>query len=370
MPARATRSTRPRAAGLLALAALALAACNRPPPAPEPVRPAIVARAEAGRADREVSFSGELRARHESQLAFQVAGKVARRLVDAGARVEAGQVLATLDPDDLQLALGAAEAAVASARADAGLAQSERDRHAALLERQLIGAAQFEARETALAAAQARLDQALAQRAAQRNQLDYAQLRADRAGVVTRIDAEVGQVVAAGQVVAILAQDGGIEVEIALPESQVGRLRVGDPAQVELWSDADRRLDGSIREIAPDADPASRTFRTRVALGQPAADLALGLTARVRFAQAGAGHLRVPLTALHRDNGDAAVWRVDPETATVHLRPVQVAGFDEDGVDIAAGLDPGDWLVVAGVHLLHEGQRIRAIDPDNRPVRF
>jgi len=352
------------------LAVLVLAGCSRPAPPPEPPRPAIVARADAGESGRAVYFSGELRARHESQLAFQVGGKVARRLVDAGARVAAGQVLATLDPDDLPLNLAAAEAAVASARADAELARSERERHAGLLARQLISAAQFEAKETALAAAQARLDQAQAQRAVQRNQLDYTQLRADRAGLVTRIEAEAGQVVAPGQVVAVLAQEDEIEVEIALPEAQVSRLRVGDPAQVSLWSDADQRIAGSIREIAPDADPASRTFRTRVRLEQPPAGLALGLTARVRFDQAGAGHLRVPLTALHRDNGDAAVWRVDPDTGAVHLRAVEVAAFDEHGVDIAAGIAPDDWLVVAGVHLLHEGQRIRPIDPDNRPVRF
>lgn len=357
-----------RIAATALLASLALSACSRPPPPPEPVRPAIVARADAGGQSRNVFYSGELRARHESRLAFQVGGKVARRLVDAGSRVEPGQVLATLDPDDLRLGLSAAEAAVASARAEAELARSEHDRHAGLLARQLISAALFEAKESALAAAQARLEQAQAQRAVQRNQLAYAQLRADRAGVVTRVDAEVGQVVAPGQVVAVLAQEDELEVEIALPEAQVARLQVGDPAEVSLWSDADQRIAGAIREIAPDADPASRTFRARVRLDDPPAGLALGLTARVRFQQAGRGHLRVPLAALHRDNGDAAVWRLDPEAGTVHLRAVEVAGYDEDGVDIAAGLAATDWLVVAGVHLLHEGQRIRPIDRDNRPI--
>lgn len=360
----------PFALGLGLLAAL-LAGCSGGDPVPEPVRPAVLARPVAAAASASAWFSGDVRARHESQLGFQVGGKIARRLVDVGARVQAGDVLVELDPADLRLQLDAARAAQAAAQADATLAQSERDRFAALLERQLISASQFEAEDTGLAAAQARLAQAQAQLAVARNQLDYAGLRADRAGTVTTIQAEAGQVVVPGQVVATLAQDGEREVEIALPEGQLGDYPTGSAAVVSLWSAPDTVLAGTLREIAPDADSASRSYRARVSIADPDDLVSLGQTARVRFDRTGApGRLAVPLTALHVRDQAPAVWVFDPGTGQVALRPVEVAGYREDAVELAGGLTSADWLVVAGVHRLHEGQVVRPIDADGRPIAF
>jgi multidrug efflux system membrane fusion protein len=355
----------------LGLGATLLAGCNGAEPVPEPVRPAVVARPVAAAATTSAWFSGDVRARHESQLGFRVGGKISRRRVDVGARVQAGDVLVELDPADLGLELDAARAAVASAQADATLAQAERDRFAALLDRQLISASQFEAQDTGLAAAQARLQQAQAQLAVTRNQLGYARLSADRAGTVTSIQAEAGQVVAPGQVVATVAQDGDREVEIALPEGQLGDYPTGTAAVVSLWSAPGTQLAGTLREVAPDADSASRSYRARVSIADPDGVVALGQTARVRFDRAGAaGRLAIPLTALHVRDDDPAVWLFDPGTGQVALRPVEVATYREDTVELAGGLEPAQWLVVAGVHRLHEGQVVRAIDADGRPIPF
>lgn len=336
---------------------------------PEPIRPAVVAHPSSAQSLNPTFFSGDVRARHESQLGFRVAGKIERRRVDVGNRVDAGQVLAVLDPADLRLDLAASDAAVTAAQADLDFAQAERDRYAALLDRKLISASQFQTQETALASARARLDQARAQHEVSRNQVGYAELRADRSGTITAIQAETGQVVAAGQIVATLAQDGEREIEIALPEADVSRYPVGTRATVSVWSAPDRRYTGSVREVSPDADSASRTYRARVRLDEPDDVVQLGMTARVRFENdAAVARLALPLTALHARDEQPAVWIVDPDDATVTLQPVQVSAYRENAVELAGGIGMDALVVVAGVHKLHEGQTIRPIDRDNRPV--
>ena len=235
-----------------------------------------------------------------------------------------------------------------------------------MLERQLVSQSQFEAQRTALAAARARLEQAQAQQAAAGNQVGYAQLRADVAGTVTAITAEAGQVVAPGQVVAVLAQDGEREVEIALPEADLARYPAGTPAQVALWSTPERRLPAHVREVAPSADPASRTYRARVQLLASDDAVQLGMTARVFFDAGEQAALAVPLTALHALDGAPALWVVDPATNAVSLTPVEVLAWREDTVEIAGGIDVDDLVVVAGVHKLYPGQVVRPVDRDNR----
>lgn len=360
---------RPLALAAVLLINALLAGCGSEAAAPAPVRPAIVAYPATTTSAQSTWFSGEVRARHESQLGFRVGGKIERRLVDSGARVEAGQVLAMLDPNDLRLALAASEAAVAAARADVELAQAEHDRATAVRERGLISQSQFDAQRTALASATARLEQAEARLAVDRNQLGYAELRADRAGIVTSINAEAGQVVVAGQTVAALAQDGEREIEIALPEGELSGYAVGTKANVALWSTPDDQYPGEIREIAADADAASRTYRARVRLLTQDAAIQLGMTARVRFvSDLHDSPLSIPLTALHAEGEKPAVWRVDPATGQVSLHPIVVAAYRETAVEVASGLDQDDLIVVTGVHKLHEGQTVRPVDRDNHPI--
>lgn len=343
-----------------------MAACGGTEPDTPLPRPAVVGQPQPARSGAGFVYSGRVRARHESPLAFRVPGKIERRLLDVGARVEPGDVLAQLDAADLDLQLAAARAAAASAQAEAALAHAEYERAAALLERQLISRSAYEAAQTARTAAQARRQQARAQLDAAQNQAGYTQLRADRAGVLSSIQAEAGQVVAAGQVIAVVAGDGELEVEFSVPEAQRAAFRTGMAATVSLWAEQERRYQGRLREISPDAQAGSRTYSARVALANADAAVELGMTAQVAFAAAGEPRLAVPLTAIQGRELQPAVWRVDPDSLQVRLQPVQVAAWREDEAEISAGLSLSDWLVLVGGHQLHEGQVIRPIDAGNR----
>jgi len=189
--------------------------------------------------------------------------------------------------------------------------------------------------------------------------------------VIASRQVEVGQVVAAGQTVFTLAASGGREVAITLPEARIREFRVGQPAQVELWSAPGQRLPARIREIAPAADPQTRTYLARVALDADAASsVDLGQSARVYVQAEGAdASLVVPLPAVQRAAGGAtSVWVVDPKTSTLRLRPVQLGPFGENSVPVLKGLNASDWIVAAGGHLLREGQKVVAVDRNNRPV--
>ena len=354
---------------VLLLPAVLLAAGCRDEAPQAPPRPVLVATPGDATAGT-VAFAGEVRAREETVLAFRVGGKLVSRRVDVGDAVGRGALLAELDPGDLRLQAGTVSAQLAAARAELGRASAERARFASLAGDQLVSRSARDAREAEHAVALGQARAARANLAAARNQEAYAKLRAPADGVIALRHAEAGQVVAAGQPVFTLAADGPREVAIALPESRIDRFSVGQPARVELWNARDKSLQGRIREIAPAADPATRTYAARVALlGR--ADAGLGQSARVFFAagESDAATLSVPLAALQRsDDGGTAVWVVEPRTHALHLQPVQAGAYGEDRVPILRGLSAGDWIVAAGGHLLREGQVVRPLDRDNRPL--
>ena len=356
-----------RPLGSLLLSALLLSACAGTEPTQVVARPAMVVQAGAAAVSAS-AFAGEVRARHEPVLAFRIAGKLAKRHVDVGARVQAGQVLAELDPADVALQLEAARAQQASAEADLALARAELERHRSLFERQLISRSLFETREAAFNASQARLRQAKAQAAASGNQASYAQLRAPSAGVIAQRLAEAGQVVAAGQTVFVLAVDGEREVAISVPEQSAAAFAPGRDLLVELWAAPGKRFAGRLREISPAADAASRTYAARVSLGEAEQALELGQSARVYALDATVAALALPLSALHAKDGQPAVWLVDPHTSRVRLTPVQIGAYRETDVPVTAGIAASDWVVAAGVHLLRDGQLIKPIDSKNRAL--
>lgn len=326
----------------LALLALLFAACDKAPPPPAP--PAMVKTLVVGEAPTTVrSYSGEVRARHETPLAFRIGGKLMERRVDVGAKVSRGDTLARLDPADVALQAGQAEAQRRQALADA---KRTRDLHA----RNFVSAAALDAKETALAAADAQAGIA-------RNQAAYATLSADQAGVVAAVLAEPGQVVTAGQPVLRLARDGEREVAIAVPETAVTGLKVGQAAEVRLWSGGNA-YPGRLRELSPAADPATRTYAARISILDVDADVVLGMTATVSFPVGGATAPTVPLAALFQQGQGFAVWTVGPDNV-LSLKPVQVAGYTDAGATIADGLQPGERIVAAGVHKLTAGQRVR-----------
>jgi multidrug efflux system membrane fusion protein len=346
---------------------LALVACGKDEPEEGPARPAMVVQPGAAGAAAS-AYPGEVRAQHEPALAFRIGGKISRRLVDVGDRVKAGQALAELDAADVGLQLEAARAQLASAESDLALADSELERYKSLLDRQLVSRSLYDARVSAQQAAQARVRQAKAQAAVSGNQATYAVLRASKSGVIAQRQAEAGQVVAAGQTVFVLAEDGEREVAISVPEQSAADFVPGRELLVELWSAPGKRFPGRLREIAPAADPQARTFAARVSFDAGAGRAEIGQSARVYALADDSQALAVPLSALHEKDGQPALWVVDPATAKVSLREVKVGPYGEVSVPVLAGLEPGEWVVAAGVHLLLEGQRIKPIDRENRPV--
>ena len=355
-----------RAAPLLLVLLVLLGGCARPEAAPV-VRPAIVTQAAGGGQAYE-AYAGEVHAREEPPLAFRIAGKIARRLVDAGAHVQSGQALAELDSADVRLGSDASGAQLAVAQSDQALARAELQRYKELADRQLVSRSLFETRQAAYRAAAFRVQQARAQAAASGNQVAYAVLRAPRTGVISQRLAEAGQVVAAGQPVFVLAVDGAREVLISVPEQSLGRFQLGRDLSVELWTAPGKRFPGRLRELSPSADPVTRTYAARVSFDPQGTAVDLGQSARVYAPDAAGAAMRLPLSALTQKQGRPAVWVVDPRSARVHLTPVVIGAFAEDGVPVRSGIAPTDWVVAVGAHLLLEGEKVTAIDRNNRPV--
>jgi membrane fusion protein, multidrug efflux system len=342
--------------------ALCLSACSKEPPRVEDVRPVHVVEVKLDGSGTQTTYTGDVRARYETALSFRVAGKIVERKVEVGSRVTRGELLARLDPSDYQLNIEAANSQLAAARSDFAQAQDELKRFRDLYEKKFISAAEFDRRQTAFDVAKARLEQAQAQLGVTRNQSAYTSLRADHAGIVTAIAVEVGQVVTAGQTVMRVARPEEMEVVVAVPESKLDDLRAATQVLTTLWAEPETRFKGRIRETSPSADPVTRTYSIKVTILDPSPKVQLGMTANV-FLGSGVAEpvIRLPLTALFQQGDKGAVWIVDPKTGVVALTPVQVTRYTQDGVEIAAGLKPGDLVVRAGVHKLHPGQKVRVL---------
>lgn len=351
--------------------ALLLAACSRPEAPREPLRAVKLITATRQSVSAQEGYAGEVRARTESRLGFRVGGKLVQRPVEVGQRVRPGQVLARLDGQDLALAAQASQAQVVAAQTQRDLAAADFKRFSDLKAQGFVSGAEIERRQAALDAAEAALRQARAQGAVQGNQAGYATLLADGPGVVVAVEAEVGQVVAAGSPVVRVARDGARDAVIAVPEDRVAGLRVGQPAQVRPWRPGPAEappLAAQVREIAASADAATRTFQVKLAL-PPDAPVVLGATVAVAFeaspgatAAGPATALRLPTSAVVRAAGGSstrsAVWVFDPANGTVSMRPVEVAGADGNDLIVTAGLQDGEEVVVAGGHMLSPGQKV------------
>lgn len=335
-----------------------LTACSEAPmpPAPDPlVRTLKVGAGQTavdGAAGGLRTYSGEVRARGETTLGFRTAGKIVARFVEPGSIVKPGQALARLDPMDAGLQL-------AQADAQRQLAAAELARFKDLKARNYISASALDAKETAFKAAEAQAGLA-------RNQAAYTTLVADRAGVIGAVLAETGQVVSAGQAVFRLTPDGEREIAIALPESEVFGFKLGQAAQVQLWSadaDKDKPLVAKLREVSPVADPVTRTYAARVSLKDVDPRLPLGMSATVRFpSAAGQSLLRIPLTALYQQGDQPAVWKLGPD-GNVNLQRIKVSAYTDQAAVVSEGLVVGDEIVAAGVNRLAAGQKVRVAGP-------
>jgi RND family efflux transporter MFP subunit len=314
-------------------------------------------------------YAAEVRARIEARLGFRVGGKMLIRQAEAGQRVQAGQVLAEVDVQDYALAAQAAQAQVIGARTQRDLAAADFKRYEALLAQNFISAADLERRAAVLKAAQATLDQALAQAQSQTNQASYAKLVAPTAGVITGIEAEPGQVVSAGQPVVRFAQDGPRDAVFAVPEHVVGRLKMGQKMSASVGNTG-QTVQGQVREIGASADPVTRTFTVKLALVK-AESLPLGITLNVHAPQLAGSQsdvIKVPTNALRQEGTQTSVWVFDAQTSTVASQVVQVATADGNDVVIASGLKPGQQIVSTGVHVLSPGQKVSVFNANPAPT--
>lgn len=348
-------------ASLLSIALLAACTEAAEKKPPEDVRTVRVLKIGAAEAVRRIEYAGEVRPRHETRLGFRVPGKIVERRVEVGSRVKPGDVVARLDAADLALAEKTAAAQLAAVQAERDLAEADFRRYADLRAKSFISQAEYDRRANAFHTAESRLAAARAQQRQAANQVAYATLVADTAGVITAIEAEAGQVVAAGQAVARLARPGEKEVAFAVPESQ--RQLFEGPARIEVALNArpGRTWKAKLRELSPAADPATRTYTARATILDAGDDVELGMSARAVLAlDAPAGRIEVPIAALHSRGDRPQVFVV--MGGTVQLRDVKTAGVHGERVAIASGLQPGDVVVVAGANLLRPGQRVRVLD--------
>lgn len=305
-------------------------------------------------------YPGEVRGRYESNLAFQVAGKINNRYVNIGDTVTAGQVLMTIDPKDINQALASSEAQLASAIANQKLAADNAARFTKLYQGGAVSQAVYDQYITQLDAANASLRQAQAQANVNLNQSEYTKLRSDANGVVANITGEIGQVTAAGTPLVTVVQNGEREVQINVPENKLSALRLGQVAFVNFWALPDVQATGSISEIAPMADPITKTYRVRVAIEDMPAEAKLGMTTKVTLANGEAQHFLLPATAIYQTNQQPQVWLVKDNRAS--LADITIAGYSGNEVIIAKGLTAGDVVITAGLNKLVPEQPVRLME--------
>ncbi|KWI36059.1 efflux RND transporter periplasmic adaptor subunit [Burkholderia stagnalis] len=361
-------------AALLLGAALVLAACHPKESAPPAPRPVVAQPARADGAAVSRTLPGEIQPRYATPLSFRIAGKIVERKVRLGDTVKNGQVVALLDPSDVEKNAASAQAQLDAASHRLAFAKQQLERDRAQARENLIAAAQLEQTEDGYASALAQRDQAQQQLALAKNQLRYATLVADHDGTITAEQADTGQNVSAGQPVYQLAWAGDVDVVSDVPEAALASLAPGHAASVTLPSLPGRQFAAKVREIAPAADPQSRTYRVKLSLVRPDPSIRLGMTADVAFdgapaadaaaaAAAAAAIITLPATALFHDGQHPAVWVVRAKDDTLELRRVDVARFNERTVTVSHGLQPGERVVLQGVHTVSAGEKVRAIAP-------
>lgn len=343
-------------AGILVIGFLLVGCGNEEIQSPKP--PLVkVQKVKLSNSAQEENYSGVVRGRYETNLSFQVGGKIISRNVEAGSFVRAGDVLMTLDPKDIVEQSRSADAQVTSAKAQLQLAKANLDRYTELFKAEAIAAAVLDQYKTQYEAAQAAYDAAIAQAQQSQNALDYTTLTANADGVISNVAAEVGQVVAAGQSVLTLVQTNEFEVVVSIPENKISALQIGQRVSITFWATNDN-VSGTVREISPMADSASRTFTVKISLSD-VRNIQLGMTANISMREVSPSAIILPLSAIYQTGDAAQVWIVNG--GKVSLKKVEVTAFNDNNVQVR-GLKSGDVVVVAGVNKLRDGQEVRTED--------
>jgi RND family efflux transporter MFP subunit len=339
-----------------------LAGCDRKPEAQaDTSRPVLVTAVHYEAVSPDRSFVGTIKPRIETDIGFRVAGKVAKRLVEVGDVVEIGQPLATLDESDLKLQAEQAQAELTASSGVLAQAQASERRAHDLKAHGWSTDAQMDQAKAAADEARGRLTRAQRSVELTANSLSYASLTATARGVVTATSIEPGQVVAAGQTAVRVARMAEKEVVVAIPETLVSRARSGT-ATVSLWSEGNKTYSARLRELAPMADPATRTYLAKFSMPDAGDDVKLGMTATLTLADAATERVaRVPLSALFSQGGPSSLYVADGKTGAVTLKPVNVKSYESKDVLISGGVEEGDNVVVLGVQKLDPSQKVRVV---------
>jgi membrane fusion protein, multidrug efflux system len=344
-----------------ALISATVASCDKPAPTASPVRPVRTTTIEPSTEGETISLTGQVRAKDQVNLAFRLDGRMIARPVNVGDVLTAGQVVARLDPQNQQNALTSAQANLTSAEAALTQAGLTFTRQQDLIKGGWTTRAKFDEAQQAFLSAQAQVDSAQAQVRIAQDQLSYTVLSADAPGAVTAVGAEPSEVIHAGQMVVQLAQEGGRDADFDVPEELI-RTGPRDPlVELALSNDPQVRATGRVREVSPQADSATRTFRVKVGIVNPPEAMQLGSTLTGRIKLSPPPGAQIPASALTETNGRPAVWVVDPQSLTVSLRNVDVLRYDPASVVVSRGLESGELVVTAGVQTLHPGQKVRLL---------
>ncbi|ALG68159.1 efflux RND transporter periplasmic adaptor subunit [Beggiatoa leptomitoformis] len=351
---------------VLVLAVIGVAGCDlqaeEKVTAVEEVRPVRAEQVVFNPVDETNHYAGEVKARYITDLGFRVGGKIIERKVDVGDRVKKGQLLARIDPTDYQLTVLSSRAEVNSAQADLVKAQADLKRYASLVEKGVISRNDYDAVLNKHNTAAARLKQVKASLEVQENQTVYTDLYADKEGVVMQVSAEAGEVVNAGQSVVSIARPQEKEVEISVPENQLAQLKSANNVVIALWAYPEKQWHGTIREISPSADASTRTYAVRVSILDADETIHLGMTATVALQKAGTENVALlPLSALYAQGEQASVWVVDQKSQTVKQVLVKLGNYHNNQVTVVTGLEDGQWVVTAGTHKLHAGQKVKLL---------
>lgn len=346
---------------ILVLAVILTACSEKADVEPVQVRPVRTTTVEKSPGATPLVLTGRIEAADEAALGFRIAGRMIERTVGTGDHVEAGQVLARLEPQNEMNALRSAQANVASARAAVTQSRNRFERQQTLLGQGWTTRAQFDEAEKARATAEAQLSSAEAQLKAAEDQVSFTELEADAPGVVTTTGAEPHEVVQAGQMIVRLARQSGRDGVFDVPAQILRSTPADAKVEVRLVDDPSVKAIGRIRTVAPQADPTTRTFEVKVGLTDPPEAMRLGAAVNGRVELDTLAAMEIPASALTKMNRQPAVWIVNPTDLSVSLRNVVVARFDPASVLVSEGLDAGDVIVTAGVQALHPGQKIRIL---------
>jgi RND family efflux transporter MFP subunit len=327
-------------------------------PPPRPVRTVIAEKSELGQS---VVLTGQISAEKETALAFRIGGRILERSAGVGDRVTPDQVLAKLDPQNELNALRSARAALSAAQGRLERDANQFQRQQQLLDRGFTTRVLFDQAQQAYRTSQAAVDDAKAQLEIAEDRVGYTELKANVTGAITARGAEAGEVVQAGQMVFTVARDTGWDAVFDVPAQVIRTAPPDADILITLTDDPSVTARGRVRQVDPQADPVTRTFKVRVGVNDPPPAMRLGATVTGRLDTTSGKGIVIPASALTAADRNPAVWVVDPSNQTVALKPVEVLRFDPGSVVLSGGLEGGEIVVTAGVQALHPGQKVRLL---------